>query len=194
MFQNGMNLYQFVRSRPSRWLDPFGRKIVVQEPDPQIFPGRKGDFLQSVLNAFSQMCPCVKFSLADIVNAPIIDEGRRGQKGQDSGRTATRASVYVQVAAKDDFCDCWNHHAVGCSLLRDLLMHPGVVRIGYSKSQREHEPNQGAPQGGVQPFVYWDPLFKSSMSTLPITEFPDVLANNDPLNAVADLAHELSHA
>ncbi len=134
-YADGMHLYQYVRSAPTRYVDPIGTQLFVVGGTPETLQFALDTFLPML----EELCPCLKFSTE-----------------RPEARGAWLA-VGRNTDNKDEFCACLDQHASGCKILSDLALdrhrhalsrQPGTgsraqpIRRGDQRTYLVLDPNQ----------------------------------------------------
>ncbi|HET6247566.1 MAG TPA: M91 family zinc metallopeptidase [Tepidisphaeraceae bacterium] len=152
--------------------------------------GTFSSFENDVLTALQLMCPCV------IVHNELVYESAAEGAGNVEKNRRSRKQVYATPLSRLSFCQCVQKHAAGCRLLHDLLQSSTEFKIQYAHQYHEHYGQQPGPGKDTEnhKIIAWDPgdglagLGADSTSNDPADE---VFLGN---NAIANLAHEMSHA
>jgi hypothetical protein len=215
-YQDGMSLYQYVKSHPSS-KDPMGLYIEINDQGywSWALPKEKRDrnqFADAVVPALRAMCPCVTISTTqDRSQEERTRPASTGPKGQvvkdidTYSTTSVAASLNPNFVEAKSFCKCWCEHAAGCTMLRDLLKEKARTRIQYYDDMNglaqkwEWSGDDPSRQITDPKKVSWNPDFPGwDPATGPDPDRSNKYTSPTNLDAKANeisiLAHELRHS
>jgi RHS repeat-associated protein len=200
-YGDGLNLLAAVVSNPIRWADPTGLYVeVAAETDTR----RGGDLVADVVAALRRICPCghIEANRATM-NVVAVENGTP----VDRPYTMQVVTLSSPGQGQGMFCECYEEHSVGCTLLHDLLRSKARIRIGYENIENataapnfQYRRADGSLWASVDLIpVTWNPAFPGWGSARGLKDTRDgeiVSRNRDDAeaNATAILAHELMHA